>query len=108
MGEEGCRSWPCESDVCRWLLPGGGNRDASEHVRVSFLSIHPLSPCRDNTLCRAISYYKRAADLGDKRATQRLRGNNPMHQPGGPGSLLHRDMGSDGNGKTKDKDCVIM
>ncbi len=39
-----------------------------------------------------MSYYKRAAEKGDKRATQRLKNsqNGPMHQPGGPGSVLHR------------------
>ncbi|KAF9469600.1 Sel1 domain-containing protein [Collybia nuda] len=61
----------------------------------------------------AISYYKRATDLGDKRAAQRLKGspNQPMRQPGGPGSVLHRGDGSgDGEGGKggKDKDCVIM
>ncbi|KAH9486430.1 Chitin synthase regulator SKT5 [Psilocybe cubensis] len=57
----------------------------------------------------AISYYKRAAELGDKRAAQRLRGSQsqPMHQPGGPGSVLHRGEESNGKGG-KDKDCIIM
>jgi hypothetical protein len=55
---------------------------------------------------RAISYYKRAADLGDRRAAQRLKGS-PL--PGGPGSVVHRDGdGYVGMGKGKDKDCVIM
>jgi len=60
---------------------------------------------------RAMSYYKRAAEKGDKRATQRLKNsqNGPMHQPGGPGSVLHRGEGDSDTGKTlKDKDCVIM
>lgn len=65
---------------------------------------------------RAISYYKRAADLGDKRAAQRLKSspNAPLPQPGGPGSILRRDGGdsasASGSGKSggKDKDCVIM
>ncbi|KAF8652879.1 hypothetical protein AX16_004100 [Volvariella volvacea WC 439] len=61
----------------------------------------------------ALSYYKRAAELGDKRATQRLKSsqNQPMHQPGGPGAVLHRGdaIESVGKGKDgKDKDCVIM
>lgn len=60
-----------------------------------------------------MSYYKRAAEKGDKRATQRLKNSQsgPMHQPGGPGSVLHRGQGdsdSGKNGKDKDKDCVIM
>ncbi|KAF9566938.1 Sel1 domain-containing protein [Agrocybe pediades] len=59
----------------------------------------------------AIAYYKRAADQGDKRAAQRLRGSQsqPMHQPGGANAVLHRGQGEDGGGKgAKDKDCVIM
>ncbi|KAJ3553289.1 hypothetical protein NP233_g12678 [Leucocoprinus birnbaumii] len=59
----------------------------------------------------AMSYYKRAAEKGDKRATQRLKNsqNGPMHQPGGPGSVLHRGQGDSDAGKNpKDKDCVIM
>lgn len=65
-------------------------------------------------LIRAISYYKRAADLGDKRAAQRLKGspNQAIVQPGGPGAVLHRNAGDGedgGSGKSKDgKDCVIM
>lgn len=58
----------------------------------------------------AISYYKRAAELGDKRAAQRLRGpqSQPVHQPGGPGAVLHRGSGDDTGKGGKDKDCVIM
>ena len=62
---------------------------------------------------RSISYYKRAADLGDKRAAQRLKSSSitPLHQPGGPGSVIHRDgpdsMSTLGKGG-KDKDCIIM
>ena len=63
-------------------------------------------------LHRAISWYKRAAERGDKRATQRLKvnSNTPIIQPGGPGSILRRNPdGEDSNGKGgKDKDCVIM
>lgn len=60
-------------------------------------------------LCSAISWYKRAAEKGDKRAAQRLKSNGPMKQPGGAG-VLHRDGGeSSGDGKgNKDKDCVLM
>jgi len=63
----------------------------------------------------AISFYKRAAEIGDKRAIQRLKGpaSAPVHQPGGPGSVLYRDgpetMSNSSSGKNpKDKDCVIM
>ncbi|KAG7099998.1 Chitin synthase regulator 2 [Marasmius oreades] len=59
----------------------------------------------------AIKWYKRAAEQGDKRAIQRLKGSQTqaMRQPGGPGSVLHRDSSGDGgDGKNKDKDCVIM
>ena len=61
--------------------------------------------------CRAISYYKRAAEQGDKRAAQRLKGNTVQVGSGGPGSVLGRsedDAASGGGGKTKDKDCIIM
>ena len=61
---------------------------------------------------RAISWYKRAAEKGDRRATQRLKtnSNTPIIQPGGPGSVLRRNPdGEDSTGKGgKDKDCVIM
>ncbi|KZV72483.1 HCP-like protein [Peniophora sp. CONT] len=59
----------------------------------------------------ANGYYKRAADLGDKRAAQRLKGG-AAPAPGGPGSVLQRtdnDGSSGGGGKDKkDKDCIIM
>ena len=62
-----------------------------------------------NIFVRSIAYYKRAAELGDKRAAQRLRGSQsqPMHQPGGPGAVLHRDQEDDLKG-VKDKECIIM
>lgn len=61
----------------------------------------------------ALQYYKRAADQGDRRASQRLKGNGPMVQPGGPESVVNRGEGDaqsqSGSGKgSKDKDCVIM
>ena len=63
-------------------------------------------------LLRAVSWYKRAAEKGDRRATQRLKtnSNTPIIQPGGPGSVLRRNPDDeDSNGKGgKDKDCVIM
>ncbi|CAL1693776.1 unnamed protein product [Somion occarium] len=65
-------------------------------------------------MSEAISWYKRAAELGDKRAAQRLKSStsSPIPQPGGPGAVLHRD--SNGSGELsggrggKDKDCIIM
>lgn len=61
---------------------------------------------------RAISWYKRAADKGDRRAAQRLKTNSstPIVQPGGPGSVLRRGPDSEDSGGKggKDKDCVIM
>jgi len=84
------------------------------------MSEYALSPLRivglkiANVLfLSAISYYKKAADSGDKRAAQRLKGsqNQPIPQPGDPSSVLRRS-GPDGDshgGKGKDgKDCVIM
>ncbi|KIL00798.1 hypothetical protein PAXRUDRAFT_538665 [Paxillus rubicundulus Ve08.2h10] len=47
------------------------------------------------------SCYKKAAELGDKRAQQRLKG--PLNPP--PGSVVMRADGSDGK---NNKDCVIM
>lgn len=53
--------------------------------------------------------FKKAADLGDKRAAQRLRGN--LTGPIAHDSIVQRDrFGGDGGdtARTKDKDCVIM
>ena len=62
-----------------------------------------------NIFVRSIVYYKQAAELGDKRAANRLRGSQsqPMLQPGGPGSVLQRGEGDDIKG-ARDKDCIIM
>ncbi|EKM61887.1 uncharacterized protein PHACADRAFT_248791 [Phanerochaete carnosa HHB-10118-sp] len=64
----------------------------------------------DPNLPEAIKWYRRASELGDKRAAQRLKSSNPVERaPGGPGSVLHRDSNDEGNGKgSKDKECVIM
>ncbi|KAH7927248.1 HCP-like protein [Leucogyrophana mollusca] len=61
-------------------------------------------------MSESISYYKKAADLGDKRAAQRLKGspNAPMPHPGGPGSVINRDGSDLAGGKNANKDCVIM
>lgn len=74
-----------------------------------------FTKCFPILISSAISFYKRAAEIGDKRAAQRLKGsaNAPVHQPGGPGSVLHRDgpetMSNSSSGKNgKDKECVIM
>ncbi|KAI0057739.1 HCP-like protein [Artomyces pyxidatus] len=62
----------------------------------------------------AIANYKRAAELGDKRAAQRLKGSAslPMVQPGGAGAVVQRDgdsMAPSSSAKGgKDKDCIIM
>lgn len=119
MGTESCRGGLGEGHVRRGLFPRGWNRDNTEHARVSVLKVICLfwpwvtlfMPCSNNfVLIRAISYYKRAAELGDKRAAQRLRGpqSQPVHQPGGPGAVLHRGSGDDTSKGGKDKDCLIM
>lgn len=131
LGTKSSRRRSGKSYVRRWLLPRSRNRDSCQHVRVSFCHLfHPrLSACfrifKSSSFYhlhlislrvrhRAISYYKRAADLGDKRAAQRLKApNQPIHQPGGPGAVLHRDAdsisGSGSAGKGKDgKECIIM
>ncbi|KAA1477246.1 HCP-like protein [Dentipellis sp. KUC8613] len=66
-------------------------------------------------MTEALTYFKKAAELGDKRAAQRLKGpaSGPVVQPGGPGSVVSRPdpdaLSSSGSGKGgKDKDCVIM
>lgn len=56
--------------------------------------------------------FKKAADLGDKRASERLHGN--VAGPIAPDSVVQRDgySGDDGGGvdmpRAKDKECVIM
>ena len=52
--------------------------------------------------------YTMAAELGDKRAAERLSGNAG---PVATNSVVQRDgdgMGSGETPRTKDKDCVIM
>ncbi|GJJ09318.1 Chitin synthase regulator 2 [Clathrus columnatus] len=54
----------------------------------------------------ATYWYKRAAELGDKRAQQRLKSQNgPLPSPGGPGGMLHRDGLQQEGGDSK---CLIM
>lgn len=120
VGTESCRGGLGKSHVRCWLFSRGWNRDNTEHARVSVLKfmclfwswLAPFMSCSNNNFVfiRAISYYKRAAELGDKRAAQRLRGpqTQPMLQPGGPGAVLHRESGDDTGKGGKDKDCVIM
>ena len=112
MGAESCRSWLGKGYVRGRLFSRGWNWDNTEHARVSVWKFVCLPICLvlKNLCFRAISYYKRAAELGDKRAAQRLRGpqSHPMHQPGGPGAVLHRESGDDTGKGGKDKDCVIM
>lgn len=56
-------------------------------------------------------WFKRAADLGDKRAAQRLKGPLRMpktHEPSDPSGII-RGVGVDSaGGSAKDKDCVVM
>ncbi len=57
---------------------------------------------------RASTMYKKAAELGDKRAAERLTGNAG---PVATDSIVQRDGDGGGSGhtpRTKDKDCVIM
>ena len=56
-----------------------------------------------------MGWYKKAAELGDKRAAQRLKSQAGPLPRGAPGSMILRDDEPTGNGKGgKDKDCVIM
>jgi uncharacterized protein len=84
------------------MLPCPSERFILQHVALNV----------DGHITSAISYYKRAADLGDKRAAQRLKSNPnaPIHQPGNLGSVLHRDSGDSTQGPkgAKDNGCVIM
>lgn len=50
-------------------------------------------------------YFKKSAELGDKRAQQRLKGS-PV--PGRSESVVLRTDGSDGKNTTPGKECVIM
>ncbi|KAF8529579.1 hypothetical protein BU17DRAFT_36443 [Hysterangium stoloniferum] len=57
----------------------------------------------------AAQWYKRAAELGDKRAQQRLKSQHgPLPTPGAPGAFLRRDGMSDAGGGENKKDCVVM
>ena len=97
-----------------WKLASEHRRTSPSEYRICFASSLPasdLSVWRHRvSYYRAAIWYKRAAEHGDKRAIQRLRGNpnQPVHHTGGPGSVLRRDVAGDGSGKGKDRDCVIM
>lgn len=54
---------------------------------------------------RSMTWYKRAADDGDIRAMQRLKGVASKRH-GDPGDVLNRED-SDG-AKSNGKDCIIM
>ncbi|CAK5280657.1 unnamed protein product [Mycena citricolor] len=57
----------------------------------------------------SMSYFKRAAELGDKRAIQRLKTpNTPLTSPVGPGGMLQRGPDDSPAKGGKDKDCIIM
>jgi hypothetical protein len=116
VGKEGCRRRTGQGNVRGGLFFGGWDRDASLDARVrlslSYRYHQFLTAGYENS---GIAFYKQAAELGDKRAIQRLKGsqNAPIMQPGGPGSILNR--GDDENLSAvnalkggKDKDCMIM
>ena len=115
MGEESSRYGTGKSDVRRRIFLGGGNRNGAldARVRVSRFASQAFSISQRTNDRRAKFYYKQAAELGDKRATQRLKGSQsaPMMHPGGLEGVLHRGDGDSLNGSTgksvKDKDCVI-
>ena len=63
------------------------------------------------TIYRALQWYKKAAESGDKRAMQRLKTpqNGPIHQPGGHGAVLRREHGDSPQSAAKGgKECIIM
>ncbi|KAF9514280.1 hypothetical protein BS47DRAFT_1295258 [Hydnum rufescens UP504] len=69
------------------------------------------------SLPEAVQWYKKAAEAGDKRAIQRLRNSLPGALPGKPlgdrrsnqSALTNTERESQAyEGKTKDKDCVVM
>jgi len=108
-----------EGHVCRWLLLRGRHRDFTQPTRVRSLpkrtvirdvADHPRKTTDiGDESCRATAMFKKAADLGDKRAAQRLRGNSTG--PIAHDSIVQRDRFSGDGGdtvRTKDKDCVIM
>jgi TPR repeat protein len=72
--------------------------DPKEYVFITALSelMHMVS--------RSTSYYKKSAELGDKRAQQRLKGSPA---PGRAETVVLRADGSDGKNAAS-KDCVIM
>jgi hypothetical protein len=60
---------------------------------------------------RASTMFKKAADLGNKRAAERLHGN--VAGPIAPDSVVQHDVYSGDNGgidmpRAKDKECVVM
>ena len=67
----------------------------------------PPLPLTSDSDDRATAWYKRAADQGDKRAAQRLRGGQAP-APGAPGAVLQRDAPGAPAQAKKDKDCTIM
>lgn len=55
----------------------------------------------------ATAWYKRAAELGDSRAQQRLKSQTgPLPVPNGPGGVLHRGTTEQTEGT--DGKCLIM
>lgn len=63
---------------------------------------------------RSLAWYKRAADLGDKRASQRLKNGSANTSAQSPGSVVVRSESGEEGGQGavgkggKDKECLIM
>lgn len=107
MGQTISRCWISQGNVRRRILLRNGGRHGAELARVCH---RPVTALCNNTLTEfflsATIYYKRAAEKGDRRAIQRLRGNThgPLPEQGGAPGVLRRD-GDPGDGK---RDCIIM
>ena len=90
----------------------GTEPDLRECVPFSSLFTHVLTNPYPYITRRAIKWYKRASDMGDKRASARLKSSKgPATSPGSRNSVsvLNRDESDVGSGKGgKDKDCIIM
>jgi hypothetical protein len=131
LGAACCRAGARKGDVRPWLLLGGRDRDGGGcegvsirvplisiliHISVVCLCEYKLFRTLTTYFCRSSTWYKQAADLGDRRAMQRLKGGALPPTAGAPGAIVSRDSGGPGEGggavgkggKDKEKDCVIM
>ena len=105
MGETSSRCRISQGNVRSRLFLRNRSRHRAKFARVcvtTFCSKQLTGFCLSATI-----YYKRAAEKGDKRAIQRLRGNThgPLPEQGGAPGVLRRD-GDSGEGNKKD--CIIM